>query len=112
MRKLAFISVALMVVACGNMAGGRTSLTEGPLPSRNTEIGRVAQGTAFYCGSLGFVDLGSAVDGPSYYFRRHDGVIVGRCGGYCMADANHSCQRACPPAGWSCGNLPERAFRR
>jgi hypothetical protein len=112
MKKLALVSMALLAAAGGSWAARNNALVEGPLPSRNTEIGKAAQGRAYYCGDLGFVDMGSAVDGPAYYFRRHDGVIIGRCGGNCWADLNHTCRRECPPAGWTCGPIPARYFSR
>jgi hypothetical protein len=110
MKNLAFFTLSLMALACGSSAARNPALVEGPLPSRDTEIGRAARGPAHYCGALGFVDMGAATDGPAYYFRRRDGVIVGHCGGYCMADFNHRCRSECPPAGWTCGPIPQSDF--
>ena len=112
MNKLALFSLSFLAVACGSWAARNNGPIEGPLPSGHTEIGGVARGPAYYCGDLGFVDMGSAADGPAYYFRRRDGVIVGHCGGYCMADSNHRCRTECPPAGWTCGPAPLRGMSR
>ena len=98
------------LLACGS--GLPAGVTEGELPARGTQIGdRVPRNyRAFYCGDIGFVDVASAVDGPAYYFRRHDGRIIGTCGGACMINSER-CRRECPPAGWTCGhNLPQTAF--
>ena len=84
-----------------------SELPLGPIPP-DTEIAAavgLASGgpvQARYCGGIGFVDLGSATDGPAYYFRKSDGHIVGACGGYCMADPSGHCKTDCPPAGWTC----------
>jgi len=106
MKHLVFFAAILLTMACGTLAGEGRRPVEGRLPSRDTEIGRLATGRAYYCGDLGYVDMGSAVDGPAYYFRRRDGVIVGRCGGFRRPDANHNAQRECPPAGWTCRAAP------
>ena len=100
---------ALALTACGE---GTSSVPEGPLPGRGTEIGRLVGPTtrAFYCGDTGFVDVGSAVDGPAYYFRRSDGAVIGTCGGACMMDKDKSCDRDCPPKSWTCGALPDEAY--
>jgi hypothetical protein len=107
MKYLAFFTAMLLTMACASLAGEGRRPVEGPLPPPDTEIGRAAGGgRAYYCGDLGFVDLGAAVDGPAYYFRRRDGVIVGHCGGFRRPDADHSPQRECPPAGWTCRQPP------
>jgi len=104
MKYPAFFAALLLTVACASLAGEGRRPLEGPLPSRETEIGRVAGGArAYYCGDIGFVDLGAAVDGPAYYFRRRDGVIVGHCGGIRRPNPG---QRQCPPAGWTCSQPP------
>jgi hypothetical protein len=82
-------------------------LTEGPLPPGDTEIGRVVTNPtvarARYCADIGLIDMGAVVDGPAYYFRRSDGVIIGRCGGFCMGEEIPGrCARECPPPGWQC----------
>ena len=80
-------------------------MTVGPLPQG--EIASLAPRTAEarYCGGVGYVDLGSAVDGPAYYFRRSDGKVLGHCGGYCMM-RNDECAHQCPPKSWTCGRPP------
>ncbi len=58
-----------------------------------------------YCGDLGKIDCNSAADGPLYYFRKEDGVIVSTCGGACMVfsdDPEHPCRTMCPPPEWTC----------
>jgi hypothetical protein len=96
----------------------RRDLSSGPeaipgeLPGEDTEIGaRVSDfhpHKPYYCGGIGFIDLGSAVDGPAYYFRREDGVVIGHCGGACMIDTPEGrCARECPPAEWICRPVPE-----
>jgi hypothetical protein len=74
------------------------------LPGPDTEIGRAAKSCSppRYCGTLGYVDCGSAADGPAYYFQRNSGKIVGYCGGYCMADPKGTCAKTCPPPEWTC----------
>jgi hypothetical protein len=107
----------MLTALLGSFAGAGAALAdvrirEGGLPARGTEIGdRVpANYRAFYCGGVGFVDAGAAVDGPSYYFRRSDGRILGACGGACWRNSER-CRRQCPPAEWTCrGNLPRNAF--
>jgi hypothetical protein len=79
--------------------------TVGPLPPGNTEIGRLvrSRAQARYCGAIGFIDLGAATDGPAYFFRRGDGRVIGRCGGFCRSpEGRQRCRRECPPAGWRC----------
>ena len=90
----------------------RCGLLEGPscrqsvpgdLPAGITEIGQVARRCSppRYCGPVGFVDCGSATDGPAYYFARESGKIIGYCGGYCMGDGE-KCRGKCPPPEWTC----------
>jgi hypothetical protein len=102
------IAAALLLVAAAGVsalapaAGRRT--TVGPVPNLG-QIGDVTRGRgqARYCSGIGFIDLGSAVDGPSYFFRRSDGRIIGTCGGACWRqDQRERCRRECPPPGWSC----------
>jgi hypothetical protein len=106
------IGVALATAACGEAAPGHK---RGPTePYASLPLGAITSGTeiaeaigshapsARYCGAIGFVDLGSAEDGPAYYFRKSDGKIIGRCGGICMADPSGHCKTDCPPAGWTC----------
>ncbi|HEY0629847.1 MAG TPA: hypothetical protein VGD23_11025, partial [Sphingomicrobium sp.] len=47
------------------------SLPTRSLPGRGTEIDQLVgkRQPAHYCGGIGYVDLGAAVDGPAYYFR-------------------------------------------
>jgi hypothetical protein len=94
---LAFLSLA----ACAPAADGGPST--GPLPGNHTEIGRIAGQSriAHYCGGIGYVDLGAAVDGPAYYFRKADGRIIARCGGHCDGEAER-CATECPPPEWNC----------
>jgi hypothetical protein len=106
MKLPVFFTAILLTAACATLAGEGRRPVAGPLPSRDTEIGRVASGRAYYCGDLGFVDMGAAVDGPAYYFRRGDGVIVGSCGGIRRPDPDRNAPRACPPAGWTCSQPP------
>lgn len=106
MRYLIFTAVTLLTMACVTVASEGRRPIPGPLPSRDTEIGRLASGRAYYCGDLGYVDMGAAVDGPAYYFRRRDGVVVGRCGGIRRPDPAHENQRQCPPAAWTCSAAP------
>ena len=109
MKSLVFIAAFLLAVGCGIASDG---LVDGPLPPPSTEIGKVARGPAYYCGDIGYVDMGAAVDGPAYFFRRRDGAIIGHCGGYCMGDPGNSCARECPPPGWTCTRrMPERTRR-
>ncbi|HEX6740781.1 MAG TPA: hypothetical protein VF079_03160 [Sphingomicrobium sp.] len=107
---------AVIVVACGATSSERRRplpepyswLPKGPIPlhSEIADAAGLKSGgpapTARYCGAIGFVDLGSAVDGPAYYFRKSDGKILGRCGGYCWADRGGHCKTDCPPARWTC----------
>jgi len=104
MKSPVFLLALLLTAGGGLAAGARHDPVAGPLPPAGTEIGRVARGTAYYCGGIGFVDMGAAVDRPAYYFRRRDGAIIGHCGGYCWADVQHRCARECPPRGWTCSH--------
>src|SRR3954452_25195950 len=85
---------AALAISCGDAAPGHkrgppepfASLPLGAIPA-GTEIAQAIGShtpNARYCGPIGFVDLGSAEDGPAYYFRKSDGKIIGRCGAYCM----------------------------
>ena len=111
MKQLFGLSLLLLLAACGPVAADpvRTAparLTVGPVPGGDTEIGRLVRGPAQarYCGGVGFIDLGSATDGPAYFFRRSDGRVLGRCGGYCWdPDQRARCARECPPPAWRCG---------
>ena len=87
---------------CG-LLGCRSS-KPGRLPGRGTEIDRLASNCQrpMYCGAVGYVDCGSAVDGPAYYFDAASGEVTGYCGGYCMADPGGNCERTCPPPEWNC----------
>ena len=89
---------------CGVLEGPSCRKTvPGDLPPDITEIGKLAKRCSKprYCGPLGFVDCGSATDGPAYYFARESGQVVGYCGGYCMANAD-KCAGTCPPPEWNC----------
>jgi hypothetical protein len=95
------IAASILVLASADTARP----TPGPLPPGNTEIGRLVSGRAqaHYCGAIGFIDLGSATDGPAYFFRRGDGRVIGRCGGFCRGpEGRQRCRRECPPPGWRC----------
>jgi hypothetical protein len=96
----------LLTMACASVPGEGRRPVAGPLPSPDTQIGRVASGRAYYCGDLGFVDMGAAVDGPAYYFRRRDGAIVAGCGGIRRPDPDGNAGRQCPPQGWTCSQPP------
>lgn len=90
-------------------AAGRTPV-EGALPTGgNLPQGLRGRSRAYYCGDIGFVDAGSAVDGPAYYFRRQSGQVITVCGGACMGDMDR-CRRECPPTGWTCGPVPPEAL--
>jgi hypothetical protein len=88
----------------------------GGLPAKDTEIGGLVPNDQVYephyCGDVGFIDLGSAADRPAYYFRREDGVVIGRCGGSCMIDVPPGrCARECPPPEWICRPVGETSFK-
>ena len=89
---------------CGLLEGPNCRLSvPGDLPPAETEIGKVARQCSKprSCGPIGFVDCGSASDGPAYYFERRSGKIIGYCGGYCMMNSE-KCASTCPPPGWTC----------
>lgn len=101
--KAATAALLLVLIASDSLAASRRPVP-GPVPHRG-EIGALVQGraNALYCGNIGYVDLGAAVDGPAYYFRRSDGRVVGRCGGYRWnPDQRQTARRECPPPGWTC----------
>lgn len=101
------MKILLAALLLALTAADSVRLTSGPLPRGHGEIGRLVRGAAQarYCGSIGFIDLGSATDGPAYFFRRSDGRVLGRCGGFCRGpEARQRCRRECPPAGWRCGS--------
>ncbi|HEX8468068.1 MAG TPA: hypothetical protein VF620_09725 [Allosphingosinicella sp.] len=88
---------------------------QGKLPGEDTEIRWLVPNAykrePYYCGDIGYIDLGSASDGPAYYFRREDGFVIGRCGGACMIDIPEGrCARECPPAQWTCRPFREPSF--
>ena len=60
------------------------------------------------CRGIVLVDCQSAVDGPTYYFEEQTLEVISVCGGACWLPhpdpANPEVCRACPPAGWTCGN--------
>ena len=105
MRYLIFTAAILLTMACATVASGGRRAVPGPLPSRDTEIGRLATGQAYYCGDVGFVDMGAAFDAPAYYFRRRDGVILCGFGGIRRPGADSS-TRQCPPGVWRCRQPP------
>lgn len=101
--KLALAALLLFLIASDSLAASRRPVP-GPVPRRG-EIGELVHGraNALYCGNIGFIDLGSAVDGPSYFFRRNNGRIVGRCGGYRRTpEQRRTGPRECPPPSWTC----------
>lgn len=75
----------------------------GPMPDNASEVGQVAKQCSMpvYCGEIGFIDCGSAADGPAYYFQKGSGKILGTCGGACMIDSEQ-CRKSCPPPKWTC----------
>jgi hypothetical protein len=85
----------LLLGGCGYVAVPGEPLRE------NSEVGRLAKSCpkVRYCGKIGYVDCGAAVDGPAYYFDRRSGRVAGYCGGHCMGG---QCVN-CPPPGWTCG---------
>jgi hypothetical protein len=91
---------------CGLLEGPecRQSVV-GDLPPRWTEVGKLAERCAKprSCGPIGFVDCGSATDGPAYYYERQTGKVIGYCGGYCMMNSE-KCAKTCPPPAWTCKN--------
>ncbi len=100
----AAIAASLLVLVASDALAALRRAVPGPVPQRG-EIGRLVHGRAqaLYCGDIGFVDLGSAVDGPAYYFRRNDGRVVGRCGGYLRTpEGRRNGARSCPPRSWTC----------
>lgn len=80
------------------------TLAQGSLPGPQTEVGQLARQCQkpVYCGDVGYVDCGAAVDRPAYYFDRDSGEVLGRCGGYCMMQGEQ-CAASCPPPRWQCG---------
>ncbi|HEX8224973.1 MAG TPA: hypothetical protein VF605_14235 [Allosphingosinicella sp.] len=94
-RPLLALAALPLLAGCGAIAAPAEPLREG------TEIAKVAKGCSRprYCGRLGHVDCGAAVDGPAYYFERRTGRILGYCGGYCMGGPCDNC----PPPQWTCG---------
>jgi hypothetical protein len=93
----------LVLIASDSLAASQRPAL-GPVPDRG-EISRLVSSPAqaLYCGGIGFIDLGSAVDGPAYYFRRSDGRVLGRCGGYLRTpEGRRQGARVCPPPGWTC----------
>ena len=114
-RQVTLLALALQLVACnvaipGNLPPEVTEIgkitTVGRLPPGNTKIGTSARrcGIPRYCGQVGYVDCGSAKDGPAYYFAKDTGKILGFCGGYCMGDPNGNCEKTCPPPSWKCSS--------
>jgi hypothetical protein len=109
-----YLALLLLVGASAVLAATRRWVAiKGPLPGRNTEIGRASfrgseawsPHSALYCKGIGYLDMGSAADGPAYYFERSTGKIIGRCGGYCMsreAGTGVQCRTKCPPKEWTC----------
>lgn len=56
------------------------------------------------CGSLVYLDCGSAMDGPAYYINGKNFEILATCGGACM-NPDEPCD--CPPAAWKqCTQVP------
>jgi hypothetical protein len=91
--------------SCGLLEGPDCRKTvPGDPPPPDTEIGKLAKNCSRprVCGGLAYVDCGSAVDGPAYYYERASGKVVGFCGGYCMADFEGKCAKTCPPPEWTC----------
>ena len=89
---------------CGLLEGAECRRSvPGDLPPGDTEIGKLAEQCTKprYCGPVGYVDCGSAADGPAYYFERRSGKVLGYCGGYCMM-GGEKCARTCPPPEWTC----------
>jgi hypothetical protein len=106
-RKLTILLLALALAPAFACAAPDTVAVMGPMPGPRTEIGQVTTlKKARYCGQIGFVDLGSATDGPSYYFQRKSGKIISVCGGACWfttAAQREICRTKCPPKEWTCG---------
>ena len=102
MGMIAAALLLLVVVGWSALTPAMSRATVGPVPNIG-QIGAVTrgQGEARYCRGIGLIDLGSAVDGPAYYFRRSDGRIIGRCGGLCWRQSER-CRQECPPRGWDC----------
>lgn len=72
--------------------------------------GRLAKGEKpIYCGSLGYLNDGLAVDGWSFFFERDNQRLVSACAGACMvvrASQRSVCERLCPPPEWRNNNCP------
>jgi hypothetical protein len=102
------VRAILIAVASLAAVGGAVAYRHfphgGPLPPGDTEIGRLAGrcSAPLYCGDVGYLDCGAAVDGPAFYFNRRDGRVTGHCGGSCMTDSTGRCRRECPPPQWTC----------
>ena len=57
----------------------------------------------FVCAGIGYIDMGSAFDGQSFYFRDKTRKLISACGGIC-SDASitprYHCSKRCPPLLW------------
>lgn len=108
MKKLFALIAVLVATACVSEEA-TTPISEAPpvaTPSRSIkdlDLGYCSK--PVYCNGVGKVDCNSAADGPLYYFRKEDGVIISTCGGACMVfsnDPDHPCRTKCPPPEWKC----------
>jgi hypothetical protein len=105
MKKRYLALLAFVLVLLTGVIARHLIAFDGPLPGPNTEIGKVANGKAKYCGNLGLFDKWALVDGPSYYFEGKTGKIVSRCGGSCWSPTGPQvevCETKCPPKEWTC----------
>ncbi len=112
MRRL-LTAAAFLLAACTIAAPPAKAPTNAPASQASAPQSTAAQlmidpsrlpkscGKLRVCGTLGYVDCGSATDGPALYFERASGKVVGRCGGFCRGDMQR-CARDCPPPEWSC----------
>jgi len=95
---------------CAN--GGALGCTTMGCPVEQTEYSELVNGSCkenvvvdnpMFRNGIIYLDCGSAVDGPSYYFDEISGALISTCGGACMApdpDQEEICKTLCPPPGW------------
>ncbi len=69
------------------------------------------KGRRLVCGDIGYIDGGSAFDGPAWFVNEKTQEPISTCGGACMLpdrDQFVMCRKLCPPPEWGANDCSGR----
>ena len=57
-----------------------------------------------YCNNLVAINCMAEFDGPLFYVEKTSGIIIERCGGFCIDPLKTGYCKKCPPENWTCND--------